>query len=185
MTKTEIGTGLGLYTAYQTIESFGGTIEIESEPGVGTVFIITLATADEIKEPIVDQRMPAATAVRSRILIVEDEAFVQDFLVSALGGQHDLIVHETPLTAFDALHSGSPDIVVADLGLPGIPGNQFLAQAAEIVPFASRVLMTGWNLESDDDRLEHADFYVQKPMDLHLLYETLRQAQQLKDERST
>ena len=74
--------------------------------------------------------------------------------------------------------------MIADLGLPGIPGNQFLAQCAEKMPRASRVLMTGWNLESDDDRLEFADFYVQKPMDLNDLYDTVARAQKLAEERS-
>jgi hypothetical protein len=52
------------------------------------------------------------------------------------------------------------------------------------MPRASRVLMTGWNLESDDDRLEFADFYVQKPMDLNDLYDTVARAQKLAEERS-
>ena len=44
--------------------------------------------------------------------------------------------------------------------------------------------MTGWNLESDDDRLEFADFYVQKQMDLNDLYDTVARAQKLAEERS-
>jgi CheY-like chemotaxis protein len=183
-TKTEIGTGLGLYTAYHTIQSFGGTIEVESEPGSGTAFIIKLNAALEITETGMDQHVPLAESQRCRILIVEDDVFVQDFLVTALGDQHDMVVHGSPASAGEALHSDTPDIVIADLGLPGIPGNQFLAQCAEKMPRASRVLMTGWNLESDDDRLEFADFYVQKPMDLNDLYDTVARAQKLAEERS-
>ena len=118
-TKAEIGTGLGLYTVYHTIRTFGGDIEVESEPGKGSTFWITLAEMNvdsELQQKSTDTVGPETD--RCRILIVEDEAFVGNFLETALSDQHDLFIYENPAQALDSIAKKSYDLVVADLGLP-------------------------------------------------------------------
>lgn len=182
-TKAEVGTGLGLYMVYHTVRSFGGHISVDSEPGAGTTFTISLVYADEGEASSEASVEGGDEVVGARILVVEDEPFVREFLQAALGADNDLEMYDHPQKALTALEDTVFDVVIADLGLPDTPGDRFLAEVAERLPCAARVLMTGWELAEGDERRQPADFYMQKPVELNHLFKVVHDARSLSIER--
>ncbi len=86
------GTGLGLSTAYAVVRSCGGTITVDSEPGVGTTFVITLpitnatdgsGTGGPAGGP---RRRPRSTLRPATILVVDDEPDVRSVVTTMLRG---------------------------------------------------------------------------------------------------
>lgn len=125
------GTGLGLSSAYAIIEQHQGSIHCHSEPGQGTCFTIYLPLADNntLESSTSDkQRLPAGN---ESILLVDDEADILDFAGTFL---KDLGYHvtraETAEQALERLQTENKhfDIVLMDLGMPGIGGEEGLQQ---------------------------------------------------------
>lgn len=132
------GLGLGLSIARQIVELHGGTISAESEGrGLGSRFIVTLpvhteAAADHALEADATPVNPAVHSLAGvRVLAVEDQAEMRDVLKRILE-EHGASVTATG-SAADALSRlreasvAEPfDVLISDIGLPTLDGNQFL-----------------------------------------------------------
>ena len=167
-TKVDIGTGLGLTTVYRSVKRWGGDLTIDSRRGVGSTFCLVLPLWDGDQSPSAPDEMalisgPAGVA---RILIAEDEAIVALVLADcarAMG--HEVEVVHDGVLALDRLRGGAVDVAILDLGIPGCAGDVVASQAREQDRRLTTVLMTGWSLSCDDERLKPFDFLLQKPFD--------------------
>jgi len=85
-TKGQHGTGLGLSMVHTIVEQHGGTLEVESEPGRGTSFIMRLPVQGrpQTARPLDDAPEPSCAL---RVLVVEDEPMVRMGVVAQLGSQ--------------------------------------------------------------------------------------------------
>jgi len=75
------------------------------------------------------------------------------------------------------------DIVFIDLGMPGMPGDALAEELKTSDPSVVTILITGWDLDDDDDRLTHFDFALQKPLLKQDLENITAKAVRLKDQR--
>ena len=152
------GTGLGLSTVFGLVKGHGGHLHCHSEPGLGTTFKIYLPVHQ-------DQTAPAgpASAIdqeklrgKERILLVDDEKALRD-----LGGQALEAMGYQVLTAAsgeEALkifqdQGSAVDLVVLDLGMPGMGGHKCLQRVLELNPKAKVLIASGY---SADDQVKES-----------------------------
>ena len=183
-TKMDVGSGLGLSTAYGAVTRWGGSMDVESAPGAGATFTIRFPvwTEPELKNPIAEE---AGYGRRGKVLVVEDDETVCSVLSSVLEGHHEVICVQDGPRALEVFALGAFDVALIDLGMPGMPGDRVLRAMRRGDAALASVLITGWELDEDDPRLSLFDFQIRKPFD-HLgdVGRVVAQAIALHDERA-
>ncbi len=99
-----------------------------------------------------------------RVLIVEDEEIVREVFEQALVGRHDVATAKNGTEALALANGDAFDVVLADLGLPDLPGNEVVAEIKRGFPGVVAILATGWVLQEDDPRLDPFDLRLEKPV---------------------
>jgi PAS domain S-box-containing protein len=168
--STEGGTGLGLSLAQEIVQRYRGTIALASAEGVGTTFTLSFPsiTAEAARTPAF---LPTLEPLR--ILAVEDEPEVLDVLRAMLSNAgHTVFTAASGREALDLFEREPVDLVLTDLGMPGMTG---LALAEELkrrraIPV---VLLTGWADELDAKNAPSVDLVVAKPFTRERLFEAL------------
>jgi PAS domain S-box-containing protein len=137
------GTGLGLATVHGIVTDSGGTVDIESAPGEGTTVTIFLPGCEEAIQPAEPQAEPGERAVaRARVLVVEDQEPVRRQACRILAA-HGYDVDEAG-AAEEALEGWRPvDVLVTDIVMPGMTGQQLAQVALERNPDLRVVYMSG------------------------------------------
>jgi len=179
-TKMDVGSGLGLSTAYGAITRWGGTIDVQSAVNEGTTVRISLPVwRDSATGP------DPATERAGRILIADDDPIVSDVLVKLLSESHEVEAVTDGPEAPKRFREGGFDVAVIDLGMPGIPGHEVLRRMHATDPSIASILITGWQLEAGDPRLALFDFHVQKPFEsLVDIQQLVAEAIELRDRRT-
>ncbi|GIW47693.1 MAG: hypothetical protein KatS3mg078_1570 [Deltaproteobacteria bacterium] len=186
-TKGKHGSGLGLSMVYGIMQRHGGTVEIESEPGRGTtvrlIFPIKLPSNGEVKRK---EPNPLIVIPPLRVLLVDDDIGVRSVIRETLKGFGHSIEEassgEEALEKFrEALAQSSPyQLVITDLGMPGIGGYELVRQVRSIEPTIPVIVLTGWG---GDMEVEYADRVLEKPVDLQKLIDTIALVISLKSAR--
>jgi signal transduction histidine kinase len=144
------GTGLGLSMVYGFAQQSGGDVSIVSTPGSGTIIELLLRMERRNAVPVnpgITIRPPApAEHGCERLLLVEDEPAVRSVMCDLL---RDLgySVHEASDApeAMRHLQSGAPiDLMITDVGLPGINGRQLAESARGLRPGLKVLFATGY-----------------------------------------
>ncbi|MBN1574636.1 MAG: PAS domain S-box protein [Deltaproteobacteria bacterium] len=175
------GTGLGLSMAYGIIKEHNGTISVESKPGIGTKFIISIPIVknarpimDEVKAPI-----KAPDGVKS-ILIVEDEASLRDLLYNALTETgYSVEITSTGDEALDILGAKEFDAVISDIKMPGINGKElYLHLQKSHADIADKIIfITGdvLNKETQSFLQNTNNKFIEKPFNVDVLVSMLNE----------
>jgi signal transduction histidine kinase len=172
-TKGERGTGLGMAMVYGVVQRHSAEIEIDSAPGAGTAArLIFLARTPMAADTAV--KHAAAKAKALRILIADDDPFVLDSMQTVLElDGHDVTIAGGGQEAIDALQEGDNrfDVVISDLGMPHVDGNQVARAVKSISPSTCVVLLTGWGrrMNADGAMPQNVDFVLSKPPELNEL----------------
>jgi len=179
------GSGLGLSTAYGIVKGHGGHISCQSRPGQGTIFSILLPVpqeepAETPEAPAADRRAPGG---RESILLVDDEPAILEVARETLE-EHGYRVLEAAsgeqCLEMLAQEGHGIDLVVLDLGMPGMGGQRALEEIAARHPGARVLVASGY---TDNPQIERclqggaADF-IAKP---YRLLDLLRKVRQVLD----
>ncbi|MBI2467446.1 MAG: GAF domain-containing protein [Candidatus Rokubacteria bacterium] len=165
-TKGPRGTGLGLAMVYGIVSRHGGEVSVESREGTGSTFTIRLPVARGA--PLAGAGSPAgAPEAGARVLVIEDEERVRDTLADMLRqARHEVVVASRGAEGLERFRSDSFDLVVTDLGMPGMSGWQVALAVKALRPEVPVVLVTGWGVELPPEQLRASgvDRVMTKPI---------------------
>jgi PAS domain S-box-containing protein len=178
-TKGPGSSGLGLSMAYGIVTRHSGEISVESVPGEGTTFLLTLPPAPATAGPPQTSAVPEEAARKLRVLLVDDDAGVlagTRKLLWRLG--HGVVCASSGEEALRLFEPGQFDLVVTDLGMPGLSGWNVATQVMRLAPGTPVGLLTGWSETVDPETAQRLGirFVLAKPFDRLELEECLRRA---------
>jgi len=143
------GTGLGLATVYGTITQAGGTVQIYSEPGLGTTFSMLLPATDEEAAPHTTVVNPCDDC-RGRgetVLLVEDEESLRQLTSRILtrNGYRVCLAASGPEAVQRASDPAQAiDLLLTDVIMPEMLGNEVAARVRAIHPHVPSLFMSGY-----------------------------------------
>jgi signal transduction histidine kinase/CheY-like chemotaxis protein len=180
-TKPGEGKGLGMSVAYSIISRHQGAIEIESAPGAGTTVRVVLpAGAGRVEKAETGGGEVAQSPPPPSLgfLVIDDEAPIRDFLEELLSGQgHSVLVAADGAAGMELFHQHRPEIVITDLGMPGMSGWEVAAAIKVLEPSARVLLMTGWGNQLDPEKARKSgiDRVLAKPFQIADIQQLLQE----------
>ena len=151
------GTGLGLSNVYGVVKQAGGTITVDSEPGVGTSFDIYFprqeapagATAGDVARPAVDEEQtPFVKGSRETVLLVDDEpSLLRAGYHQLVAAGYTVLAAASGRAAFDIArnYEGPIDLLLTDVVMPGMSGDELFARVAQLRPRIRCVYTSGFS----------------------------------------
>jgi len=175
------GTGLGLATVYGIVKQSGGFIWVYSELDKGTSFKIYLPRVDQVEEhsgaPTLTAEVPTGSET---ILLTEDEQDVREIAREFLeSGGYKVVEAKDASEAVQLArqHSGAIDLLVTDMVMPGMTGQELAVQLQREYPGLCIVFMSGYS-EHAATEMANADPAVRllsKPFSRGALLRTVRE----------
>ncbi len=180
--RSQGGLGIGLTLVRRLVEMHGGSVTAHSEgPGKGSEFVVRLPALPEDRKGEIlrkqaDDKQVVAPTARRRILVVDDNVDAAESLAVLLRLEgHEVRVACDGPAALAAAQADPPEMVVLDLGMPGMDGFE-VARRLRALPGSDGVLLvalTGWAQGEDRRRCHEAGFdgHLPKPVE----WDALRQ----------
>jgi CheY-like chemotaxis protein len=171
------GLGIGLALVRELVQMHGGSVSVQSGgPGLGSQFTVRLPVSPAVEaSPSADRPIAAvetAPAARRTILVVDDNTDAADSLAASLRMQgHAVQVAYDGDSALKACERLAPDVVVLDIGMPGMDGYEVARRLRRRQPQTRLVALSGWGQSEDKLRAREAGFdtHLTKPADLEAL----------------
>lgn len=175
-TKGDRGSGLGLSVCHTIASRHGAQLDVESTPGVGTTFTLRLPPAPSELAAIAPRasRVTATSPAIQRILLVDDEEDVRASVGELLRSMgHQVTAVDCGEAAVALARRQQIDVVITDLGMPGLNGLGVAQRFRVLTPRVPIVLLTGWGLEPDAVRPDNVVFVLNKPVTMKTLNDAL------------
>jgi signal transduction histidine kinase/ActR/RegA family two-component response regulator len=188
-TKGKAGTGMGLAVSFGIIRRHEGSIEVDSEPGRGTTFKISLpkvspaSTTAEGASPV--ESAISTSDDKVRVLVVDDETHVREVLIEALEAEGCEVVSaqsgEIALALFNQ-YEGKFDAVFTDIGMPEMSGWELVTEIRERSKTMPIAIISGWAdaISVQTRNAVRADWVVAKPFDINKISSIAQEISQRK-----
>jgi nitrogen-specific signal transduction histidine kinase len=171
-TTKENGTnlGMGLYLVDKIIREHGGFVELESQKDKGTRFSIYLPLPTKMvePEPTKGELTNGGLTKKQKILVVDDEDVVRELIKGVLADEPTEILEApdgTKALEIFKEHHGSIDLVILDMIMPGIKGDEVLREMRLIRKDIKVIISSGFMSEEQRDSLKKykVDAFLDKP----------------------
>ena len=172
--RSQGGLGIGLSLVQKLVEMHGGTVEAHSVLGQGSEFVVrlpvVLALSAAPAAPPAHAASPVKKSRACRILIVDDNVDAAQVMTTLLElSGHELRQAHDGQSGLQAAMAFRPDVVLLDLGLPGIDGFEVTRRIRQQDALKAVVLVavTGYGRDTDRQRAQAAgfDYHLVKPVD--------------------
>jgi PAS domain S-box-containing protein len=179
--RSQGGLGIGLSLVQRLVDMHRGTVEVRSEGlGRGSEFTIRLPLppSPAPEPPPAPKGLAERPAHSGRVLVVDDNVDSAEILARLLRmSGHDVRTAYAGPTALEAAVAHPPDVVLLDIGLPGLNGYEVARRLRQYPQLAGvrLVAMTGYGQESDLRLAREAGFdeHLVKPVDFPKVKELL------------
>jgi PAS domain S-box-containing protein len=164
-----VGTGLGLAVVHGIVKSYGGAINVQSEPGSGTTFKIyfpAIKTEPAYDHMTQEHEIPCGN---EKILFVDDEAVLARLwknILENLGYSVSMMTDSTE--AFRLFYSDPEyfDLIITDMTMPGITGAKLVKSIRNIRPDIPVIICTGYSENINEEKATNMGInaFILKPL---------------------
>ena len=142
------GTGLGLSVIHGIVKNHGGDITVKSTPGKGTIFQVYLPLIEDVDPDVEFESTDGAIKGEERILLVDDEEQIvamEQQMLENLGYRVTARTDSAEALKVFAEHPQNFDLVITDMTMPHMTGDQLAQKMLDIEPNIPVILCTGFN----------------------------------------
>ena len=174
------GIGLGLASVYGIIENHGGTIQVESQVGLGTTFTLFLpATGEVVREEKQEASKQIITGM-GRILLIDDEIKILEVgkqLLEVLGYEVESASKGEEAIEIFKRDGKRFDLVVLDMIMPGMGGGEIFDELKKINPGVKVLLASGYSIDGQASEIlaKGCQGFIQKPFSMEKLSEKIKE----------
>ncbi|TZF89861.1 hybrid sensor histidine kinase/response regulator [Cognatilysobacter lacus] len=176
------GLGIGLTLVRNIVDMHGGQVEAHSDGrGEGSEFVVTLPLAIATSAHVAAPSVVAAASRRpsaARVLVVDDNVDAAEsmgMVLDLLGLEHRVVYDGS--SALDISEAFVPDVVLLDIGMPGMDGYEVARRLRRTAGGSEMrlIALTGWSQPQDRERTRAAGFdhHLSKPVDIGALQSLL------------
>jgi CheY-like chemotaxis protein len=175
------GTGLGLSTVYGIVKQHGASIEVDSVPGEGSTFTISIPlAASAAPEAEIADAPRGSRRGCERILLAEDDQSVRELAARILTRHgYEVLASSDAKGALDALAEakGPVDLLLTDVIMPDLNGPELYAKVRQRCPAIKVVYMSGYtdHVVLPDGVSRSRSSFLQKPFSVDQLTEKVRE----------
>lgn len=167
------GTGLGLYLIRRYLSLMGGSVDLYSNEGIGTSFVIRIPVTERILAESAPVN-PERESDLPKILIVEDNMEISGFIVNLLGGTYTTLVAENGRSGLSIASSFIPDLIIVDEIMPVMTGIEMVRRIKQNprLSFIPIIMLTAKSdIMTENESIKSGiDIFMAKPFEpSHLL----------------
>ncbi|WP_369991849.1 CheR family methyltransferase [Pseudomonas xanthosomatis] len=175
------GLGIGLSLVRQLVEAHGGTVQARSEGlGRGATFSVRLPLCDPGQQAQAKACAQASEGrlAGTRVLLVDDSLQILEVMQELLEMESaEVEAHSDPQAALEAAGHGRYDIILSDIGMPGMDGHALIKalRGLEHLRYTPAIALTGYGASADQHKSRQSGFdrHLNKPVSYDELIEAI------------
>ena len=178
------GTGLGLSVVHGIVKSYAGAINVESTVGKGTAFTVLIPAIETATERNVEATAAPLSRGQERVLVVDDEPALAEMvrtMLARLG--YEAVSCTNGTEALKTFKEKSFDLVVTDMTMPHLTGEDLAGEIYKLRPEVPVILMTGFSEKIDAEKAKRLGIkgFLMKPVVMNNLAALIRRLVEKKD----